>query len=361
MGHETDPAHVLVPVGGGESEVPTQRPADDVAVEDLNQVTLLEESLRQAKGNGGLAGRGEAREPDCQPVAKSFPRRFGRIPIAWLRSPTGWQRVRHPSTRLSSWGSPVRPSPVIVADQTLAGDLATSAGRLLVALRTDLAEAEAGFRREQGDCQSAELILTNAGARAARIARGAGRGRCRRWTATYLQARCGSSTPSMAPVTSASPVVTTGRFTSRSGRPTGWWRGRSRSRLPVSSSRRGPPRPCPPRHPGPLRIAASRTRAPAMVHQGRPRTFCRSGADGLGRGEGDGCCHRSRRCVHPRRRTIRVGLSPPSPVAVATAAGLHASRLDGSALVYNRPDAWLPDLVVCRQELAGQILAITAG
>ncbi len=48
-----------------------------------------------------------------------------------------------------------------------------------------------------------------------------------------------------------------------------------------------------------------------------------------------------------------------APTAVARAAGLHASRLDGSPLVYNRPDPWLPDLVVCRPELAEAILAVT--
>jgi len=41
-----------------------------------------------------------------------------------------------------------------------------------------------------------------------------------------------------------------------------------------------------------------------------------------------------------------------APVAVALAAGLHASRLDGSPLVYNRYPAELPDLLVCRPEYA---------
>jgi len=45
-----------------------------------------------------------------------------------------------------------------------------------------------------------------------------------------------------------------------------------------------------------------------------------------------------------------------APVAVAAAAGLHVSRLDGSPLVYNRPDPWLPDLLICRPELAGPAL-----
>ena len=49
-----------------------------------------------------------------------------------------------------------------------------------------------------------------------------------------------------------------------------------------------------------------------------------------------------------------------APVAVARAAGLHTSRIDGSPLVYNRRDPRLPDLVVCRPELADAVLAVTA-
>ena len=48
-----------------------------------------------------------------------------------------------------------------------------------------------------------------------------------------------------------------------------------------------------------------------------------------------------------------------APVAVARAAGLHTSRIDGSPLVYNQPDPLLPDLVVCRPELADAVLAVT--
>ena len=46
-----------------------------------------------------------------------------------------------------------------------------------------------------------------------------------------------------------------------------------------------------------------------------------------------------------------------APVAVARVAGLHVSRLDGSPLVYNRPDPYLPDLLVCRPELAERVIA----
>ena len=45
-----------------------------------------------------------------------------------------------------------------------------------------------------------------------------------------------------------------------------------------------------------------------------------------------------------------------APVAVALAAGLHASRIDGSPLRYNQPDPSLPDLIVCRPELADELL-----
>jgi 3'(2'), 5'-bisphosphate nucleotidase len=45
-----------------------------------------------------------------------------------------------------------------------------------------------------------------------------------------------------------------------------------------------------------------------------------------------------------------------APVAVARAAGLFTSRIDGSTLVYNQPDVLLPDLIVCRPELADPIL-----
>jgi len=49
-----------------------------------------------------------------------------------------------------------------------------------------------------------------------------------------------------------------------------------------------------------------------------------------------------------------------APVAVARAAGLHCSRIDGSPLVYNQRDTLLPDLVICRPELAETVLAALA-
>lgn len=47
-----------------------------------------------------------------------------------------------------------------------------------------------------------------------------------------------------------------------------------------------------------------------------------------------------------------------APVAVAAAHGLHVSRADGGPLIYNRPDPYLPDLLICRPEWAGRILTL---
>jgi 3'(2'), 5'-bisphosphate nucleotidase len=45
-----------------------------------------------------------------------------------------------------------------------------------------------------------------------------------------------------------------------------------------------------------------------------------------------------------------------APVGVVAAAGLHASRVDGSALEYNREHPYLPDLLICRAPLAEALL-----
>ena len=50
-----------------------------------------------------------------------------------------------------------------------------------------------------------------------------------------------------------------------------------------------------------------------------------------------------------------------APAAVAQAAGLHVSRLDGSPLRYNQRDPWLPDLLICRPDLAEGVLRALHG
>lgn len=47
-----------------------------------------------------------------------------------------------------------------------------------------------------------------------------------------------------------------------------------------------------------------------------------------------------------------------APVAVARAAGLHCSRIDGSPLSYNHANPWLPDLLICPVDLADEVLRL---
>mgnify|MGYP000926062613 CR=1 FL=1 len=46
-----------------------------------------------------------------------------------------------------------------------------------------------------------------------------------------------------------------------------------------------------------------------------------------------------------------------APVGVAAAAGFHVSRLDGSPIVYNQPNPWMPDLLICHPVFADQVIA----
>ncbi|MGJ8480313.1 3'(2'),5'-bisphosphate nucleotidase CysQ [Sphingobium yanoikuyae] len=50
-----------------------------------------------------------------------------------------------------------------------------------------------------------------------------------------------------------------------------------------------------------------------------------------------------------------------APAAVALAHGLHASRIDGSPLIYNQEDTYMPDLLICRREHADSVLGALKG
>ncbi|OHV21358.1 3'(2'),5'-bisphosphate nucleotidase CysQ [Parafrankia soli] len=116
----------------------------------------------------------------------------------------------------------------------------------------------------------------------------------------------------------------------------------------------GAPPALPARPPGPNRLAVSRTRPPACVDHlvGRlgaalvPMGSAGAKAMAVLRGQVDVYAHSGG----------QYEWDSCAPVAVAAAAGLHVSRLDGSPLRYNEPDPYLPDLLVCRPELAGAVL-----
>jgi 3'(2'), 5'-bisphosphate nucleotidase len=105
---------------------------------------------------------------------------------------------------------------------------------------------------------------------------------------------------------------------------------------------------------GPLRVAVSRSRPPAeasAVAEALGAELVPLGSAGyktvaVARGEVDAYVHSGG----------QYQWDSAAPVAIARAAGLTTCRIDGSPLVYNDPDPWLPDLVVCRPELADRIL-----
>jgi 3'(2'), 5'-bisphosphate nucleotidase len=116
--------------------------------------------------------------------------------------------------------------------------------------------------------------------------------------------------------------------------------------------------PVPGRGAGPLRIAVSRTRPPAVVAavaEELGAELVPMGSAGVKvtavvLGEVDAYVHGGG----------QYEWDSAAPVAVALAAGAHASRLDGSPLRYNCPDPLLPDLVVARAEIAADLLAALA-
>lgn len=110
--------------------------------------------------------------------------------------------------------------------------------------------------------------------------------------------------------------------------------------------------------PGPPRIVVSRTRPPAValaVRDALGGTLVEMGSAGakvaaVVQGIADVYVHAGG----------QYEWDSAAPVAVARAAGLHTSRIDGTPLRYNQSDVLLPDLVVCRPELAEAVLTVTA-
>jgi 3'(2'), 5'-bisphosphate nucleotidase len=109
---------------------------------------------------------------------------------------------------------------------------------------------------------------------------------------------------------------------------------------------------------GPLRLAASRSRPPAFLAELAQRLradLVPMGSAGAKiaaviSGDVDGYVHAGG----------QYEWDSAAPVAVALATGLHASRIDGSPLAYNRADPRLPDIAVCRKDLAPRLLAALA-
>jgi 3'(2'), 5'-bisphosphate nucleotidase len=116
----------------------------------------------------------------------------------------------------------------------------------------------------------------------------------------------------------------------------------------------GEPPPTPTPGPGPVRLLVSRTRPPkiaeylAHVLDAELVPLGSAGAKAMAvvLGDADVYAHSGG----------QYEWDSAAPVGVATAAGCHCSRLDGAPLVYNQPDPYLPDLLVCRADLAETVL-----
>lgn len=238
-------------------------------------------------------------------------------------------------------------------DHRLAASLAEEAGRLLLDLRVESAELHPSLLRDEGDRRAHRLLadrlheerpedglLSEEGVDTARRL-----GRERVWVVDPLDGtrEYGEAGRSDWAVHVAL-VVDGGLAAGAVALP---------ARGIVLGTEPPPPMPIP--QPGRLRVVTSRSRMPqaatrvaaALDAELLPLGSAGAKAMAVVLGEADAYAHAG-------------GMyewDSAAPAAVALAAGLHVSRIDGSPMRYNRPDPWLPDLLVCRPELAATCLA----
>ena len=239
-------------------------------------------------------------------------------------------------------------------DHEVAARLATEAGQLLLAVREELADATAAERKAAGDKRSHDYLMEAL---------------ARERPDDAVLSEEGVDDPvrlSAQRVWIVDPLDGTREF-SELGREDWavhvalWQAGAlvaGAVALPAQGVTLATPDPAPPpAHSGQPRIVVSRTRPPAVALQVRDQlngTLVEMGSAGAKvaaviQGLADIYVHAGG----------QYEWDSAAPVAVARAAGLHASRIDGSPLEYNRADPLLPDLVVCRPEYADAVLAVT--
>ncbi|HEY6819996.1 MAG TPA: 3'(2'),5'-bisphosphate nucleotidase CysQ [Mycobacterium sp.] len=239
-------------------------------------------------------------------------------------------------------------------DHEVAARLATEAGQLLLAVREELADATAAERKAAGDKRSHDYLMEAL---------------ARERPDDAVLSEEGVDDPvrlSAQRVWIVDPLDGTREF-SELGRADWavhvalWQSGAlvaGAVALPAQGVTLATPDPAPPpAHSGEPRIVVSRTRPPAVALQVRDQlngTLVEMGSAGAKvaaviQGLADVYVHAGG----------QYEWDSAAPVAVARAAGLHTSRIDGSPLEYNRADPLLPDLVVCRPEYADAVLAVT--
>jgi 3'(2'), 5'-bisphosphate nucleotidase len=241
------------------------------------------------------------------------------------------------------------------SDHELAARLATRAGGLLLGVRDELAEATKDERKAAGDKRSHEFLLEAL---------------ARERPDDVVLSEEGADNPARLRaerVWIVDPLDGTREF-SELGRQD-WavhvalWQSGEVVAAAVALPAHGitlatPDVAPPPPHWGPPRIVVSRTRPPAIALRVRDQlngdlvTMGSAGAKvaAVVQGLADVYVHAGG----------QYEWDSAAPVAVARAAGLHTSRIDGSPLEYNRADPLLPDLVVCRPEHADAVLAVVS-
>lgn len=240
-------------------------------------------------------------------------------------------------------------------DSALAATLATDAGRLLLGVRTDYAESEPAERKTQGDRRSHVYLMAELAAARPEdaVLSEEGADDAARLTAKRVWI--------------VDPLDGTREF-SELGRVDWavhvalWERGElvaGAVALPAQDLTLSTPHvELAPPIGGSPRLVVSRTRPPelvgalAKVLDGRLVPMGSAGAKVMSivLGEADAYVHGGG----------QYEWDSAAPVAVARAAGLHTSRLDGSPLRYNCENPLLPDVVVCRPELADRLLSAIA-
>ena len=245
-----------------------------------------------------------------------------------------------------------------MSDHELAARLATEAGRLLLDVRTELADASAAERKDAGDKRSHAFLMTALAAERPQDA-------VLSEEATEEE-KATSTRLSAERVWIVDPLDGTREF-GELGRED-WavhvalWQSGELVAGAVALPAQGvtlatPTVPPPTATPGPPRVIVSRTRPPAValaVREALDGTLVEMGSAGakvaaVVQGVADAYVHAGG----------QYEWDSAAPVAVARAAGLFTSRLDGSPLRYNQADVLLPDLIVCRPELADAVLAVT--
>jgi 3'(2'), 5'-bisphosphate nucleotidase len=239
-----------------------------------------------------------------------------------------------------------------VNDHELAARLATEAGQLLLAVRTELATAPAADRKAQGDKRSHDFLMAQLAA-------------ARPDDAVLSEEGVDNPVRLRAQrVWIVDPLDGTREFSELDRDDWAvhvalWERGElvaGAVALPGQGVTIATPEvPAPPAPTGAPRIVVSRTRPPAVAMQVRAAL------------NGDlvamGSAGAKVAAVIQGRAEVYVHAGgqyewdSAAPVAVARAAGLHTSRIDGSPLRYNQSDPLLPDVVVCQPQFADAVLA----